>query len=140
MGYYWIAQTGDAGIAQLIERLLAMQKVAGLNPVSRSIFISPMSAPHRTAKHRDANLEKLYAQYKTAPTEPVKRAPGEAVKPTVETTPVLAPAEAAFVRRDLRRVSVAAFITLLLIVAVWLTSGQPYWTNFINWLAQLTHF
>lgn len=33
-----------AGVAQLVERLLAKQKVAGSKPVTRSIFFSPAVA------------------------------------------------------------------------------------------------
>jgi len=110
-----------------------------LNPVSRSIFIYPidMAATQRTVKRRDAHLEKLYSQYS------VSKEVSSGVKKTkavMTDTPVLTLAEAAFVRRDLARVAVAALITLIIIVAVWSTSGAPYWTNFIDWLAQVTHF
>lgn len=96
-------------------------------------------ATHRTVKRRDANLEKLYAQYSVAAVSEQPKGQPTAT-PRVEAVPVLTPAEAKFVRRDLARVAVSAFITLLAIVAVYLTSGAPYWTNFVNWLTQLTHF
>jgi hypothetical protein len=98
-----------------------------------------MPASHKTVKRRDTNLEKLYAQY-SAVTEPAKGAAEKSTSPAVVGVPVLSPAEAKFVRRDLARVAISALLTLLIILAVYATSGSAYWTNFITWLAELTHF
>ena len=40
-------RSSHAGIAQLVERLLAMQKVAGSSPVSRFTILSYFPAPLR---------------------------------------------------------------------------------------------
>lgn len=98
-----------------------------------------MAAPHRTAKRLDANLKRLYSQYK--PVE-IKKPSGEtqAVAQPIDAPAVLSPAEAAFVRRDLARVGLAALVTLAVILIVKFTSTAPYWSHFVTWFGTKTNF